>query len=172
MSTGSRSKILIFIIAVLLIANIAMLVFFKRPDDDKRNIPDKNRFGLTPFLKDQMKFSEDQMKTFEQLKANHKETVHPYFDSLKSAKTELYKLLDTPTVTDSTVSMISAKIGKNQGEIDRLFFVYFQKVRDLCTPDQRVKFDTLFPPMWQRMINMPFGRNNGRPPNENQPPKK
>ena len=67
MSTGSKSKILIFIIAVLLIANIAMLVVYKKSEDEKKAIVDKNRFGLTPFLKDQMKFSEAQMKDFEQL---------------------------------------------------------------------------------------------------------
>ena len=94
MSTGSKSKILIFIIAVLLIANIAMLVVYKKSEDEKKAIVDKNRFGLTPFLKDQMKFSEPQMKDFEQLKTKQKEALRPFFDSLKSAKTDLYTLLD------------------------------------------------------------------------------
>jgi mevalonate kinase len=171
MSTGPKSKILIFIIAVLLIANIGMLVFYKKSEDEKKANAEKNRFGLTPFLKDQMKFSEQQMKDFEQLKTKQKETVRPYFDSLKSAKTNLYKLLDKSPVSDSTVYSLSANIGKNQGEIDRRFFIYFQNVRNLCTPEQRIKFDTLFPPYWQKMINMPFGRNN-RPPNQNQDPKR
>ena len=96
MSTGSKSKILIFIIAVLLIANIAMLVVYKKSEDEKKAIVDKNRFGLTPFLKDQMKFSEPQMKDFEQLKTKQKEALRPFFDSLKSAKTDLYTLLDKP----------------------------------------------------------------------------
>jgi len=171
MSTGSKSKILIFIIAVLLIANIAMLVVYKKSEDEKKAFAEKNRFGLTPFLKDQMKFSETQMKDFEQLKTKQKETLRPYFDSLKSAKTELYSLLDKPSVSDSIVSVTSGNIGKYQGEIDRKFFIYFQNVRNLCTPEQRPKFDTLFPPYWQKMINMPFGRGN-RPPNQNQPPKR
>jgi len=171
MSTGSKSKILIFIIAVLLIANIAMLVVYKKSEDEKKAIVDKNRFGLTPFLKDQMKFSEPQMKDFEQLKTKQKETLRPYFDSLKSAKKDLYSLMDKPAVSDSTVSFLSANIGKYQGEIDRRFFIYFQNVRNLCTQEQRVKFDTLFPPYWQKMINMPFGRGNW-PPNQNQSPKK
>ena len=171
MSTGSKSKILIFIIAVLLIANIAMLLFYKKSEDEKRSNADKNRFGLSPMLKDQLKFSEQQMKDFEQLKSKHKETVRPYFDSLKLAKTELYKLLGKPSFTDSSVIFYSSNIGKNQGEIDLRFFIYFQNVRNLCTPEQRTGFDTLFPPIWQKMINMPFGRNN-RPPNQNQDSKR
>jgi hypothetical protein len=79
--------------------------------------------------------------------------------------------MDKPAVSDSTVSFLSANIGKYQGEIDRRFFIYFQNVRNLCTQEQRVKFDTLFPPYWQKMINMPFGRGNW-PPNQNQSPKK
>ena len=171
MSTGSKSKILIFIIAVLLIANIALLVIYKKSEDEKKAFADKNRFGLTPFLKDQMAFSESQMKDFDQLKTKQKETLRPYFDSLKSSKKDLYSLLHKPEVSDSTVSLLSANIGKYQGEIDRKFFTYFQNVRNLCTQEQRVKFDTLFPPYWQKMINMPFGRGNW-PPNQNQSPKK
>jgi uncharacterized protein YxeA len=41
MSTGSKSKILIFIIAVLLIANIGMLVFYKKSEDEKKLMPKK-----------------------------------------------------------------------------------------------------------------------------------
>ena len=171
MSTGPRSKILIFIIAVLLIANIAMLLLYKKSEDEKRANAEKNRFGLSPMVKDQLKFTEQQMKDFEQIKSKHKESVRPYFDSLRTAKTELYKLLDNPSLTDSSVLLHSSNIGKNQGEIDRRFFIYFQNVRNLCTPEQRIGFDTLFPPIWQKMINMPFGRNN-RPPNQNQGPKK
>ena len=171
MSTGSKSKILIFVIAVLLITNIALLVVYKKSEDEKKAFADKNRFGLTPFVKDQMKFSETQMKDFEQLKTKQKEALRPFFDSLKSAKTDLYTLLDKPAVSDTTISFLSTNIGKYQGEIDRKFFIYFQNVRNICTPEQKVKFDTLFPPFWQKMINMPFGRGN-RPPNQNQTPPK
>ena len=118
-----------------------------------------------------MAFSEPQMKDFDQLKTKQKETLRPYFDSLKSTKKDLYSLLHKDSVSDSTVSLLSSNIGKYQGEIDRKFFIYFQNVRNLCTPEQRAKFDTLFPPYWQKMINMPFGRGN-RPPNQNQPDKK
>src|SRR6478735_5686283 len=103
MSTGSKSKILIFIIAVLLIANIAMLVVYKKSEDEKKAFAEKKRFGLKHFLKNQMKFSETQMKDFEQLKTKQKETLRPYFDSLKSAKTELYSLLEKPSVSDSVI---------------------------------------------------------------------
>jgi len=156
MSTGSRNKILIFIIAVLLIANIAMLVVYKKSEDEKKVIADRSRFGLTPFLKEQIKFTEPQMTDFEKLKTKQKETLRPIFDSLKSAKTDLYSLLDKPAISDSTVNLLASNIGKYQGEIDYKFFTYFQNVRNLCTPEQRAKFDTLFPPYWQKMINMPF----------------
>ena len=49
MSTGSKSKILIFIIAVLLIANIAMLVVYKKSEDEKKAIAEKTGLDLLPF---------------------------------------------------------------------------------------------------------------------------
>ncbi len=175
MSSSTRSKILVFVIAVLLIANIAILIFFKgSANDAKTPAPaDKPRVGLTVLVKEQIGFSPEQVTTFEQYKAKHKENIKPLFDSLKIAKTHFYALLNEKPSSDSImiVSNNSANIGKWQSQIDLAFFTYFHKVRNLCTAEQKTKFDSLFPGFLEKMITPPYIRNT-KPANPNEPAKK
>ncbi|HEY9364335.1 MAG TPA: hypothetical protein VIQ00_13800 [Chitinophagaceae bacterium] len=159
MSSSPKIKFLIFLISILLITNIAMLVFFvwKKPIDQRDR--GERRVSTSELLKTKIGFSETQMKEYDQLKQEHRESMRPLFDSIRIAKEDFYKQLNQPSVNDSVLNITAANIGKKQQMIDLQVFNHFRKVRGMCTGDQQPKFDSLINGIIQKMI-VPWRRGD------------
>jgi periplasmic protein CpxP/Spy len=142
MST-SNNKSLIFIIAVLLLTNIAVLAYFlwlKKPEEKRVQ---GQKYGTTEMLQKEVGFSEEQLARYKQLKDKHWATIHPLFDEMRKAKDSLFRLLGDPRANDSVINNISDLIGKKQKALDLQTFTHFKEVRTLCTPEQQPKYDSM-----------------------------
>lgn len=164
MSPGSKSKLYIFIIAALLLANIAMLTFFvwmKEPP--KKGNRSENRPGnpITEILQKKVGFNEQQMSQYEKLKQQHWQLMKPMFDSMRRAKEQFYERLDDEVIPDTAISRSSEAIGERQTAMDRQIFRHFRSLRELCTEEQKPRFDSLIKGVVQRMI-APGRRGGGR----------
>jgi hypothetical protein len=62
-------------------------------------------------------------------------------------------MLQDPAIPDSTVTYYLNMIGEKQKSIDQKIFYHFLSLREICTPDQRPKFDTLVQRIVKNMIN-------------------
>lgn len=159
MSTTSRNKNLVFIIAVLLLTNIAVLVYFlafKKHPDPKTGGP---RTGLTDMLQTEVGFNDDQVAQYKQLKEQQREKIRPLFDEMRKAKDNLFKLMGDSTVSDSMISIAADAIAQRQKMLDLETFSHFKKVRALCaTPEQQVKYDSAVLRMFRKM-GKPARRN-------------
>ena len=153
MSQPSRNKNLIFIIAVLLLTNIAVLVYFlwlKKPEEPKRN--SGHGSGLTEMLQQEVGFDENQIAQYKQLKEAQWKTIRPLFDEMRKAKDSLFRLMSDSTVSDSIINNAADVIGKKQRALDLQTFNHFKKVRTLCiTPEQQVKYDSAVLRMFRKM---------------------
>jgi periplasmic protein CpxP/Spy len=161
MNSTSRNKNLLFIIAVLLLTNIAVLVYFlwiKQPET-KHGGPDKPRMGITDKLRDSVGFNEEQIKQYGQLKDQQWTTIRPMFDEMRKAKDSLFKLLSDPNVNDSIINKASDVIAQKQKNLDLQTFNHFKKVRALCTPEQQSKYDSMVQRMFRKM-GKPMRRND------------
>ena len=169
--TQSKNKVLAFIIAVLLLANIATLIYFigyKGPYG-RGNRGDRSG-GMSEFLKKDIGFNEQQLKAFDSLKQQHRSAMRPLFEALGRSKDSLYQLLSYPSVSDSAVDAAAMNVGKRQAEIETRFFHNFSAIRSLCTEEQKPKFDSLVPAAIRKMMMPP--RKTGPPEHENKIPTK
>jgi Spy/CpxP family protein refolding chaperone len=160
MST-SRNKNLLFIIAALLLTNIAVLAYFlwiKQPEP-KRTGPDNKREGMAGKLKEEVGFNDEQTAQYKQLKDQQWATVRPMFDEMRKAKDSLFRLLSDPNVNDSIINKVSDVIAQKQKALDLQTFNHFKKVRALCTPEQQSKYDSMVQRMFRRM-GKPMRKNN------------
>ncbi len=166
MSTTPKNKLFISIIAILLLANIAMLIFFVllREPGKQWHRNDKGVSPVSEMLQKKLGFTEQQMKEYEQLKQQHREKMKPLFEDLRTAKEQLYKYLSDTTTNETILNTATDLIGQKQSVIDLRFFNHFKDIRALCTAEQRVGFDSLLPPLLHKMI-IP-GRRNGPPPHD------
>jgi Spy/CpxP family protein refolding chaperone len=153
MKSVLKNKVLVTIIGILLLANIAMLVFFisgmKKPD---RGQPEDKRQGYSTdsFLQSKVGFTEQQIRQFNQLKKEHHEKLNPLFEDLRMTKDQFF-LLIKDSISDSAMDSVSTLIGQKQKMLDMQVFRTVQELRNLCTPEQQLKFDSLLPKIAYKM---------------------
>jgi len=164
MRSLAKTQVLVFIIVVLLLANIAMLIFFtgfskpgKRPDGGRRNSN-----SISSVLENKVGFDKQQMEQMKNLRKVHWERMHGYFEEIRVAKRDFYLQLSQPDVADSMLQRRAALIGQKQAAIDLQAFKNFREVRALCTPAQLPRYDSLIPPAIERMWFPARGSNNSR----------
>lgn len=153
---GSRTKILLFLVGILLLANIVMLVFFVGKKSPEK--PPASHYGgrsrsevMRELLRDSVGFSQQQLAQFDQLRQTHRESVKQLFDEMRIAKLGFYKL--TAPADSAALSTAAEAIAQKQKQLDLTFFKHFQDVRQLCTPDQTARYDSLVQKIVRRMVS-------------------
>jgi mevalonate kinase len=147
MKQFTQNKFLVLLVAILLIANLGLMLYFfvyRKDHDQEIKSP-----RVSDFVQKELGFSADQAVKFQQLRDQHKEAVKPIMDEMKKLKDSLYNLLQKPGFDDSTAVTLANDIGEKQKVLELMIFHHFQKVRAICDSSQLPKFDTLV----HRMIN-------------------
>jgi periplasmic protein CpxP/Spy len=143
MST-TRNRNLLIIIGVLLLTNVAVLVYFL---GQKRNSGmeqrERERSTVTEMLQDEVGFNEEQTAKYKELKDKQRERIRPMYDNMRKAKDSLFRLLSYPDTPDSLLNKAAEVIAQRQKELDIETFNHFKRVRTLCTPDQLPQYDSL-----------------------------
>ena len=135
MNVFSRTKSLLFIIAILLISNVSMLVYFlNRPQPQKEQ---RKRSDMSEFFTKTVGFSSSQLADFEKRKQLHRDSIGRYFKDLNDSKETFYKLLGQHPLDTSTYTMLADSIGQKQVRIDKAFFRHFLDVRSLMHPQSK-----------------------------------
>lgn len=151
MST-SKNKSLIFIIAVLLITNLAVLsyfLWFKKTDDGR---PPRNQGkGIEVPLQKEVGFNEEQMTQYKQFREEQMKAIKPMMEDMRKMKDSLFSMIGNENANDSTINSITDAIAMKQKEMDTRMFNHFKRIRGLCTPDQRAKYDSVVQRMMKKM---------------------
>jgi Spy/CpxP family protein refolding chaperone len=164
MSTGTRNnKALIFLVVILLLSNIGLLLYFllwNKPTH-KASGPPKGEFSIVDYMKKEIGFNDEQTKQFQQLHELNRDSLKTIGDSIRSSKNALYKLMqESASANDSAVSAAIRTLSSYQQRMEMNMFRHFQRVRNICSPEQQVKLDS----MVVRMNNRPSGYRRGGPP--------
>ena len=149
----SRNKPLLFIIGILLITNIALLLYFLN-DREPRHSGEKmtGRSGMiSGALKSEVGFNDDQIAEYRKIKEEHFKTMRPMMDDIRRFKDSLFRLMGTDSNSDSLVEGLADEVAMRQKQMDLLAFSHFRKVRQLCTPEQLPKYDSLVMKMIRKM---------------------
>lgn len=141
----NRSKVFLTIIGILLVANIAMvLFFFLKKDDDKREKRPDRKTLIANFLKNDIGFSAEQLQQYDTLSNTHRENMKKMYDSLRSSKDKQFRGLTAANFSDSAMHVIADESAASQKMMEMQMFTHLKNVRLLCTPEQLPKFDSLF----------------------------
>ena len=148
--SNPRNRNLLIIIGVLLLTNIAVLVYFlgqKKPATSH----DEGRSSVSEMLQKEVGFNDEQTAKYKQLKEKQRETIRPMYDDMRKAKDNLFRLLRYPGTSDSLLNKVSDAIAQKQKAIDLQTFNHFKSVRELCTPEQQPKYDSMVLRMFSKM---------------------
>ncbi|MBC8033423.1 MAG: hypothetical protein H7Y03_04715 [Chitinophagaceae bacterium] len=155
-----NTRALIFIIAILLIANIAMLIFIMsaKPTVKKDAVSGRDRWAFTEFLKKDIRFSQEQIRQYDSLRSTHWKIMKPLFRSMNAAKDGFYIHISDSVVNDQLLLIAIDSIAIRQRQMDLQLFAHFRDIRRLCTAGQKPLFDSLSPDLIKKMIN-PYRRD-------------
>ena len=155
-----NNKVLLFIVAVLLLANIAQLIYSVGMRDKGRwNFNDRQRSPVTGFLKNDVGFNTQQMEAYDHLREQHKQKMRSLFQEIRLAKVAFYNLLSDTTVNDTVLNRAASTVGEKQKDLELQTFRNFREIRGLSTAAQLPKYDSLVPGLIGRMW-FPGGREN------------
>lgn len=141
----NRSKVLITIIGILLVANIALVSFFLFKNDGIKHEKRSDRITMiTNFLKKEIGFSADQLQQYDTLSNKHRENMKAMFDSLRSSKGKQFKQLTAGDFSDSVINRVADQSALSQKLMELHMFNHLKSIRNLCTSSQLPKFDSLF----------------------------
>lgn len=158
MST-TRNRNLLIIIGVLLLTNVAVLIYFL---GQKKNEKAPAWNGVAEMLQKEVGFKEQQTAKYKEMKEKQRGKIRPMYDEMRKAKDSLFRLLSYPETSDSVLNKLAEVIAQKQKAIDLETFNHFKRVRILCTPDQLPKYDTMVLQMFRKM---------GRPVRHGEPEK-
>jgi Spy/CpxP family protein refolding chaperone len=147
----NKSKIFLVIIAILLVANIAMLTFFlqKKEPVDKGRRPDRKAM-IAEFLQKEIGFTTQQLAQYDSLSNQQQEKMKALFDTMRSNKTQQFKQLAAVNFTDSAINTVADQSAAAQKIMELQMYNHIKAVRALCTPQQQPAFDSLFVKVFNR----------------------
>ena len=85
--------------------------------------------------------------------------ARPLFNELRNAKKDFYGLIYNKNIPDSLLNAEADSIAKKQKKLDMQMFRYFNNIRNICTPEQTEKFDSIINVQILRMVDGRPGSN-------------
>ncbi|MEP7374397.1 MAG: hypothetical protein ABI675_13470 [Chitinophagaceae bacterium] len=143
-----RNRNLLIIIAVLLMTNVAVLVYFL---GQKKTEKPPVWTGVAEMLQKEVGFNEEQTTKYKEMKEKQRGKIRPMYEEMRKVKDSLFRLLSYPETSDSVLNKMADAIAQKQKAIDIETFNHFKRVRVLCTPDQLPKYDTMVLQMVRKM---------------------
>jgi Spy/CpxP family protein refolding chaperone len=142
---ASKTKILVTVVILLLLTNIAMLLFFlNNKDHGKRDGRGGRDAAMRSFLQKEIGFSDQQLQQYDSLSKQHKDQIRPSFDEMRNNREQDMKTLGQSGFNDSIIDASASRSAAMQKEMIKKMLLHFREIRQLCTPDQKPKFDSLF----------------------------
>jgi Tfp pilus assembly protein PilO len=140
----NRSKTLVLIIAILLLANIGVLAYFfaNKPTPRKNNPSPQWKNALANYLKADIGFDTVQLKQYESLKVTHRKSLDTLFEQLKTEKENRLNFLAENKYSDSSIIQAVNSTSEKQKMLDLQMLRHLRDVRSLCTEEQKGRFDT------------------------------
>jgi protein CpxP len=154
-----KNTLLYLILMVLVVMNgFFIYTFLNKPNQN----PTRLKGNPTEFIAKELGFNEAQLDKLKILDDSHKRAMKRSDDELKELKDVLFGNLSNPTDRPSTIDSLTTLIGIIEKEKDMNVFKHLKSIQDLCTDNQKQRF--------QKIITEAMHRPKGQPGREGAPP--
>ncbi|MEO1049581.1 MAG: periplasmic heavy metal sensor [Bacteroidota bacterium] len=162
MSTTTKNKRVNWIVITLIILNLVTLSFFWIDRKPHQKPPNKEKRISRHFLERRLDFTEEQRKAFRDLRKEHFKAAKEKVEGLREAKNSFYELLSQPDVDSIEYQNRLDRIDQQHSQLNEITFQHFQKVRAICDDQQKVKFDSVYLKVLDRMSPFSGGKMRKR----------
>jgi len=136
----NKTKVLGFAVIALLVLNFGILsfLFFSKNEDGPRG-----RKMPREIIIEKLHFDENQIVEYDKTIKIHQENIRNLDDSIKSAKNELYQLLNSDTIDSVKKESLYLKLADLQKQIETTHFNHFIEIKNLCKKEQLSDYENL-----------------------------
>ncbi len=143
MKKDSTIKFLLISISILLIINLATLIFiWVNPHG---GFSSRNNCDHKPgnFLPEKLDFNDQQKAQFKELKTQHQSKVFSIEDSTKLLKDEFFGLISNAKIDTNQMLQLSNIITEKHRQIDIITFWHFKSIYSICDEKQKENFKNI-----------------------------
>ncbi len=167
MSAQNGSKFWKWAVLLLVVCNIGLLLAIWL----KPRMPFGHPGGEGPrdFVIHSLKFSGEQVKSYDALINVHKHTMDSLRDESMKYRQQLFGNLKNEGRSDADADSLAGLIANGQRQIELVTYNHFAQVRALCTAPQKAEFDKIIGEVTKQMNGdgrgapPPHGPGNGTP---------
>ena len=132
----------------LLLANITLLLsFFVFGERADRKVIKQAAQGGAGFLATELSMTKEQQAKHKELREVHFKNIKPLWAEIQKTKDSLYNQLNNPSFDEQSLQEMTDRLAEKNKRSDQMMFRYFKELRNVFTPEQQVKFDSLVPEM-------------------------
>jgi len=162
----NKTKLLIICVAALVVLNAGTLFYlFRTQKKEPQRQPEKG--GPATYIIEQLKLTDQQQAEFKKLRDEHQGSVRPAREEDKKLHQAFFSLVKSGQAygpeADSLVSLMAGQ----RKIMESATFAHFQKLRTLCTDQQKPKLDEIIDELAMRVGGQP---GEGRPPGDRPEP--
>lgn len=153
------NKILTIAVVLLLLVNVAMLVFMLKGKGHRPGKPG-GRGNPGEMMAKELGLNEQQKAEVKKLREEHFKNMEPAFDSIKTLKKAMFEMAKNGEVSDSALANHSSLVAGQQAIIDKATVKHFRTMRAMFSGEQQKKYDEFVEKMMQRRMGRPGGWKN------------
>jgi hypothetical protein len=172
---NNKNTITNILIGILIIANITTLsLYWLRKDHRPPLLKGNNR--AEDFVIKELKLDSTQANAYKALVAEHRQQINNIKGTVNSNREKFFGLLKNDTINPEVFNEALKGTSVEQKFVDSITFYHFKKLRAICSPEQKKKFDEII----QQILRMngpprtggppPRDSKNGLPPRDAQGP--
>ncbi len=146
MNEQPKSKVLIMIIGILLVANIALLALFLWGTNGKKDVEkrkDRSNY-VSEYLEKEVGFNTAQLARYDSLSKKHREEMKAFFTDLSSKRKKTFDALAASSFSDSAIANAASEMHDRQNGLELGMLKHLREIRNICNQDQLTRFDTGF----------------------------
>lgn len=137
----SYNKILVVKVIILLLVNIALLIFLWKGKQSGDNKHQPSSGNSVETMAKELNMTDSQKTAYQNFRDRYFANTKPIYDSIREARKYFLKMIQSPVVNDSDLELYSNRIAEKQALIDRMTLTHFRNVRAIFSGDQQKKYD-------------------------------
>ncbi len=136
----NKTKVLGFAVIALLVLNFGILafLFLSKNEDGPRG-----RKMPREIIIEKLHFDKNQIDAYDKTIKIHQETIRELDDSIRTAKNDLYQLLNSENINSVQKESIFLKLANYQKQIETTHFNHFLEIKKLCKKEQLSDYENL-----------------------------
>lgn len=155
-----RETLLTIAVAVLFLLNLGIIGFLLL--NQMPHHPPHHRPPVDRVIIEGLGLDNRQQEQFEELKHEHRSQMVVLDNEYNTVVEEYFNLLGSDTAGVSSKDSLESEMAAIQTKRAQVTLEHFRQLKQICTPEQQKKFDSIISKLVQVMI--PQGHRGGPPP--------